>query len=105
MMQSPESSSSYYQEQLRQPSDEELFRALKEEIKKDKEALEMRFPIIETKMDAYKIADMVTKSTNRSREMYAIMERTTIPAEELEKKNLNEQSSRKLPRDVNNDDI
>ena len=88
MMQSQESSSSYYQEQLRQQSDEKLFRALKEEIKNDKEALEMHFPIMETKVDANMIADMVTKSTNCSREMYAIMERTTIPAEELEK-NLN----------------
>ena len=40
-VQPQESSSSFYQEQFRQPSEEELFIALKEEIKKDKEALEM----------------------------------------------------------------
>ena len=39
MMQSQESSSSYHQEQIRQPSEDELFLALKEEIKKDKDAL------------------------------------------------------------------
>ena len=42
MMRSQESSSSYYQKQFQQSSDEELFRSLKEEIKKDNEALEMR---------------------------------------------------------------
>ena len=40
-MQPQESSSSFYQEQFLQPSEEELFIALKEEIKKDKESLEM----------------------------------------------------------------
>ena len=38
-MHSQESSSFYYQEQFRKPSDEELFLALKEEIKNDKDAL------------------------------------------------------------------
>ena len=77
---------------------------MKEEIKKDKDALEMRLPIMETKMDASMIADMVTNLTNLSRKMYAIMERTTIQAEELAKK-LKEQSSRQLLRDIKNDDI
>ena len=103
-MQSQESSSSYYQEQFRQPYEEELFLALKEEIKKDKEALEMQFPNIEPKMDTNMIAEMVTNKTNLSREMYAIMERTIIQAEELAKF-LKEHSSRKLRRDIKNDDI
>ena len=42
MMRNQESSSSYYQEQFQQLSNEELFRSLKEEIKKDNEALELR---------------------------------------------------------------
>ena len=36
----------------------------------------MRLPIMEAKMDANMIADMVTNLKNLSREMYAIMERT-----------------------------
>ena len=100
-MRSHECSSSYYQEQFRQPFEDELFLSLKEEIKKDKEALEMRWPNketdmeanMETKMDTKMIADMVTNSTNLSREMYAIVERTTIQAKELAKI-LKEQSSR-----------
>ena len=59
-MRSQESSSSYYQEQIRKPSEEELFLALKEEITKDKEALEMRLSNMETKMDAKMIVDMDT---------------------------------------------
>ena len=51
-------------------------------------------------MDADMIADMVTNSTNLSREMYAIMERT----EELEK-SIKEQSSRELLNNTKNDDI
>ena len=51
-MRSQEISSSYYQEQFWKPSIEEQFLALKEEIKKDKDALKMRLPIMETKMDA-----------------------------------------------------
>ena len=98
------SSSSYYQKQFRQPSDEELFLALKEEIKRDNEALQMRLPIMETKMDANMIADMGTISKNLNREMYAIMERTERQAEELEKV-IKEQSSRQLPSDIKNDDI
>ena len=42
IMQSQEGSSSYYQEQIKKPSDEELFLALKEEIKRDNDALKMR---------------------------------------------------------------
>ena len=41
MMKCQESSSSNYQEQIKQLSEEKLFHALKEEIMKDKEALEM----------------------------------------------------------------
>ena len=92
-MQNQRSSSSYYQEQFQQPSDEELFLALKEEVKKDNEALQIQLPIMETKMDANMIADMGTNSKNLNREMYAIMERSTIQSEELEKRQ-KEQSSR-----------
>ena len=66
-MRSHESSSSYYQEQFWKPSDEELFCALKEEIKKDKETLKMWLSIMETKMDANMIEDMVISSTNLSK--------------------------------------
>ena len=93
IMQNQGSSSSYYQEQFRQPYDEELFLALKEEIKRDNEALQIRLPIMETKMDANIIADMGTNSKNLNREMYAIMERSTIQFEELVKLQ-KEQSSR-----------
>ena len=103
-MQSEESSSSYYQEQIRQPSDEELFLALKEEIKKDDEALEMRLSNIEPKVDANMIADIDINYTNLNREMSVIMDRLTIQHEELEKV-LREQSSRQLPSDTRNDDI
>ena len=64
----------------------------------------MQLPIMETKMDANMIANMVIGSKNLSREMYAIMERTTIQAEELEKV-LKEQYSRKLSSDAKKDDI
>ena len=84
-MQSQESSSSYYQEQIRQPSDEELFLALKEEIKKDDEALEMRLSNIEPKVDANMIADININYTNLNREMSVIMDRLTIQHEDLEK--------------------
>ena len=73
-MQSQGSSSSIYQEQFRQPFDEELFLALKEEIKRDNKALEMRLPSMETKIDADMIANIGTNSKNLNREMYAIME-------------------------------
>ena len=100
-MQSKGSSSSYYQEQFRQPFDEELFLSLKEEIKRDNEAIQMWFPIMETKMDANMLADMATNSKNLNREMYAIMKRTGIQAEELEKLQ-NEQSLRQLRSDIKN---
>ena len=74
-MQSQGSSSSYYQEKFRKPSDEELFLALKEEIKRDNEALQIRLPIMKIRMDVNMIADMGTNSKNLNREMYAIMER------------------------------
>ena len=56
----------------------------------------MRLPSME--------ANIGTNSKNTNREMYAIMERTTIQAEEL-KKPQKEQSSRQLPSDTKNDDI
>ena len=64
----------------------------------------MQLPIMETKMDANMIANIVTNSKNLNREMYAIMERTERQAEELEKL-LKEQSSRQLPSDIKNYDI
>ena len=82
-MHSQESSSSYYEEQFQQPSEEELFLTLKEEIKRDKESLEMQFPNIEPKVDANMIANIGTNSKNLNREMYAIMERVAIQVEEL----------------------
>ena len=104
IMQSQGSSSSNYQEQFRQPSDEELFLALKEEIKRDNEALEIKLPIIESKMDANMIANIGTNLKNINREMYFIMERTYRLVEELEKLQ-KEQSSRQLPSDTKNDAI
>ena len=98
------SSSSYYQEQFRQPSNEEIFLALKEDIKRDNEALQMRFPIMEIEMDTTMIADMGTNAKDLNREMYAIMERTTRQVEESEKLQ-KEQCSRHLPSDTKNDDI
>ena len=82
-MQSQESSSSYYQEQIRQPSVEELFIALKEEIKKDKDDLEMWLPNIELKGDANIIADNDTNLTNIGREMGVILDRIEIQVKEL----------------------
>ena len=82
-MRSQESSSSYYQERFQQPSDEELFCALKEEIKKDKEALEMRWPNMETKMDTNIIVDIDINHTSLNREMSAIKDRLAIQVEEL----------------------
>ena len=101
-MQSQGSSSSYYQEQFWKPSDEKPFLVVKEEIKRDNEALQIRLPIMETKMDANMIADMGTNSKILNREMYAIMERLAIQAEELEKLQ-KEQSSRKLSSNIKND--
>ena len=62
----------------------------------------MRLPIMETKMDANMIVNMATNLKNLNREMYDIMERMAIQAEELEKLQ-NEQSSRQLPSDTKND--
>ena len=70
----------------------------------DSEALEMKLPIIESKMDANMIANIGTNSKNINREMYTIMERTTRLAEELEKLQ-KEQSLRQLPGDTKNDTI
>ena len=103
-MQSQESSSFYYQEQFRQPFDEELFLALKEEIKRDNKALQIQLPIMETLMGVNMIADMGTISKNLNIKMYAIMERMARQAEELEKV-IKEQSSRQFLSDIKNDDI
>ena len=97
-------SSSYHQEQFQQPFDEKLLRSLKDEINRDNEALQIRFPSTETKMDATMIVDIGTNSKDLNREMYVIMERTARQAEELEIV-LKEQSSRQLPSDTKNDDI
>ena len=64
----------------------------------------MQLPIMEPKMDAHMIANMGTNLKNLNREMYPIMERMTIQAQELEKV-MKEQSSRKLPSDIKNDEI
>ena len=85
-MQNQESSSSYYQEQIRKLSNEELFLALKKEIKKDKDALEMRWPNketnmeanMETMMDANLIANIETNYINNSKEMCVVMDRIAI---------------------------
>ena len=93
-MQSKKSSSSYYQEQFRQPFDDELFLALKEKIKKDKDAQQMRLPIMEPMMDANMIVDMVTNSTNLSREMYAITERTEELVKVIKEQSLRDVTTR-----------
>ena len=77
-MRSQESSSSYYQEQFQQPSDEELFLAFKEEIKKDKDVVQMRLPNMETKTDANMIAGIDINYKNLNREMSAVMDRLAI---------------------------
>ena len=64
----------------------------------------MRLPIMEPKMDAKMIVDMGTNSKNLNKEMYAIIERTTIQAQELEKV-IKERSSRQLPGNTKNDVI
>ena len=64
----------------------------------------MQLPSMEIKMDANMIANMSTNSKNLNREMYAIMERTTIQVEDLEKLQ-KEQSSRQLSSDTKNDAI
>ena len=92
-MQGQESSSSYYQEQIRQPSFEEQFLALKEEIKKENDAREMRLPNIEPKVDANMIPDIDINLTNLGREMGDILDRMAIQVEEL-KNTIKEQSSR-----------
>ena len=89
------SSSSYHQEQFQQPSDEELFHALNDEINRDNEALQIKFPSTETKMHTTMIEDMGTNLKDLNRKMYAIMERTERQVEELEKV-IKEQSSRQL---------
>ena len=101
-MQSQESSSSYYQEQIRQPSFKEQFLALKEEIKKENDTQEMRLPNIEPKVDANMVEDIDTNLKNLGREMGAILDRMEIQVEELTN-SIKEQSSRQLPSDIKND--
>ena len=73
-MKSQEGSSSNYQEQIRQSLDEELFLALKEEIKRDNEDLQMQLSNIEPKVNANIIVDIYTNSTSDlDREMSAII--------------------------------
>ena len=107
-MQSKKGSSSYYQEQIRQPSDEELFLALKEEIKRDNEAIELWWPNketnMETKMDAKLIADMNTNLINLNRKLCAMIDRLAIQVME-QAKEIKEKFSRKLPKDLKHDDI
>ena len=62
----------------------------------------MQLPIMEAKVDANMIDNIGTNLKNLNRKMYAIMERTAIQAEELEKL-LKEQSSRQLPSNIKND--
>ena len=81
-----------------------MFCALKDEINRDIEALQGRFPSTETKIDATMIAGMGIISKDLNREMYAIMERTIRQVEKLEKV-IKEQSSRQLSNDTKNDDI
>ena len=50
---------------------------MKDEINRDNEALQIRLPSMETKIETTMIADMGTNSKYLNREMYAIMERTT----------------------------
>ena len=64
----------------------------------------MWLPIMEPRVDANSIANIGTNLKTLNREMYAIMERTTRQAGELEKL-LKEQSSRQLPSDIKNDAI
>ena len=77
---------------------------MKKEIKKDKKAIEMQLPNIEPKVDANMIANIDNNSKNLNREMYDIMERMAIQAEELEKLQ-KQQSSRQFLSNAKNDDI
>ena len=64
----------------------------------------MRLPNIEPKVDANMIADIDINSMNVGREMGAILDRMAIQFEELANA-IKEQSLRKLPSDIKNDDI
>ena len=55
-------------------------------------------------MDANMMANLDANLKNLPREMYVIMERTTIQVQELEKI-IKEQCSRQLPSDIKNDDV
>ena len=81
----------------------EQFLALKEEIKRGKNALEMRLPNIETNVDSNIIAYIETNVTNLTRDMFATLDRVAIHIEELAKA-IKEQSSRQLLSDTKNDD-
>ena len=98
-MQCQENSSSYYQEQIRQPSFEEKFLALKEEIKKENDARQMRLPNIEPKVYANMIAYIDTNFKNLGIEMGSILNRMAIQVEELAN-TIEEHSSRQLSSDI-----
>ena len=87
-----DSSSSYFQEQVMQPSEEELFLALKDEIKKDNEALERRLSNIEpnieanreTKFDARMMEDMNNNLTNLGREIGGMLDKIAFHVNRLQ---------------------
>ena len=93
-----------------QPSEEELFLALKYEIKKDSEALERRLSNIEpnmeanreTKLDAKMMEDMNTNLTNLGREMGGMLDKIALHVEEITRA-IKEKSSTQLPRNLKND--
>ena len=105
-----DSSSSYFQEQVMKPSKEELFLALKYEIKKDNEALERQLSNIEpnmeankeTKLDAKIMEDMNTNLTNLGREMGGMLDKIALHVEEITRA-IKEQSSRQLLSNLKND--
>ena len=94
------------------PSDEELFLALKDEIKKDNEALERWLsniepnmePNRETKLDAKMMEDMNTNLTNLGREMGGMLDKIALHVEEI-KRAIKERSSSQLLRNLKIDYI
>ena len=89
-----------------------MFLALKDEIKKDNEALERRLSNIEpnmetnreTKLDAKMMEDKNTNSTNLGREMGGMLDKIALHVEEITRP-IKEQSSSQLPRNLKNDYI
>ena len=107
-----DSSSSYFQEQVMQSSKQELFLALKYEIKKDNVALKRRLSNIEpnmeanmeTKLDAKMMEDMNTNLKNLGREMGGMLDKIALQVEEITKA-IKEQSSSQLSSNLKNDYI